>query len=71
MKISAFKNILDDMQKIYPFKDNETEFELTHNPLACRDNGVTIQTFDEETGIYINLTKYEPVNRGGADGRVN
>ena len=63
MKISTIKNILDDMQKIYPFKDDSTEFELTRNPVACRDNGVTIQTFDEETGIYINLTKYEPVDR--------
>lgn len=61
MKISTIKNILDDMQKIYPFKDDSTELNFTRSPVACRDNGVEIQTIDEETGIFINLVKYESV----------
>lgn len=58
MKLSTVKSILEDMKQIYPYKDEETDFSQARDMCAMIENGVTLRTRDEKTGVYIEMTKY-------------
>ena len=56
MKLSEMYECLDRLQKIYEYKDAETDVQLEHDIRSGRQNRVTIQTYDEETSVDIRLS---------------
>ena len=57
--VKQFKDALEEMRKIYPFKDEKTRID-THSRYSDNANSLTIATTDEETGIVIEMTKNIP-----------
>lgn len=55
--VKQFKDTLEEMRKIYPFKDDETRLS-THNIISRENNYLQIQTVDDETGISVCLAKH-------------
>lgn len=54
--VKQFLEALDEMRKIYPFKDEETHI-CTRDIRNLSHNTLSIRTADEKTGIYIEMTK--------------
>lgn len=54
--VKQFKDALEEMKKIYPFKDEETIL-CTRNFASLQHNHLAIRTKDKETGIYIEMSK--------------
>lgn len=65
--VDALYRTLEEMRGIYPFKDEETAFELEINPYLSTSSMVTIQTRDEGTDIHIQLTKDASKKAGGVE----
>jgi hypothetical protein len=58
MTVWEFKDILEDMKKVYAYKDEETLFGLTYDPREEKGTSrVEICTKDQDTGIYITMRK--------------
>ena len=54
--VKQFYDGLNEMRKIYPFKDDETIMG-TENPMSMHQDRLEIHTVDTETGIYITMAK--------------
>lgn len=51
-----FKDTLEEMRGIYPFKDEKTRI-CTVDLVAGNNNRLTVVTTDEKTGIQIEMSK--------------
>ena len=56
MTIQEMNNALDEIRKIYNFDDKKTFISL-RDAISMSETKVTIATEDEETGVYIELSK--------------
>lgn len=54
--VKQFKDMLEEMKKIYPFEDEKTQLS-THNVLSMQNDALEIKTVDEKTGITIIMSK--------------
>lgn len=54
--VKQFKDTLDVMRKIYPFKDDETRMG-TENPMNMEHDMLYLDTVDEETGVRITMSR--------------
>lgn len=54
--VKQFKDILEEMKNIYPFKDENT-YMSTLDLQRCEHARLTIETIDEKTGIQIEMSK--------------
>lgn len=54
--VKQFKDILEEMKTIYPYKDEDTILS-THNIMTMHHDSLEISTTDEETGIKIVMAK--------------
>lgn len=54
--VKQFKDLLEDMKKVYPYKDEKT-FLSTYDEDRLVPYAVTIITEDEETGVEIRMHK--------------
>lgn len=61
--VKQFYEGLNEMRRIYPFKDEET-YMGTENPMSMSENRLTIRTEDKETGILIIMEKIVGGNVG-------
>lgn len=52
--VKEFKNALEVMRSVYPFKDEETRIVSDMNPCAQAHNSLEITTVDK-TGVRVNL----------------
>lgn len=57
--VKQFKDILEEMRNVYPFKDEKT-FLSTHGILSQGNNALEIHTEDEKTGVTIVMSKRLP-----------
>ena len=57
MTIKEFNDALNDMHKVYPFKNDKTRICDIYNPRNNCFNNVEIRTQDEETGVWVHLSK--------------
>lgn len=55
MTIAQVKEGLGRIKKIYPYKEDKTEIRLDRNSISNIQNQITIETSDEETGVFIHL----------------
>lgn len=54
--IKQFKDAIEEMRKIYPFKDELTHLS-TYNIMSKEHNMLELRTVDKETGITVCLSK--------------
>lgn len=54
--VKQFKDMIEEMRTIYPFKDEETRLS-THNILTMNHTTLEVSTIDKETGIKIVMAK--------------
>lgn len=54
--VKQFKDILEEMKTIYPYKDEDTILS-TNNRKTMHHDALEISTTDEETGIKIVMAK--------------
>ena len=54
--VKQFYDGLDEMRKIYPFKDEETLIGTVPNQMSMIEE-LAIQTVDKDTGIRITMEK--------------
>ena len=58
MTVEEFKDILNEMRQVYPYKDEETLFGTTHDPREAQiTSRVELYTKDQATGVYITMRK--------------
>jgi len=57
--VKQFKEALEDMKKIYSFDDEKTRID-TSSPLSHNANKLTVATIDEETQVFITMSKNIP-----------
>lgn len=57
MTIAQFKDIVEDMRKVYPFTDDNAKIIDTHDVYTASNTLLEINTYDEETGVNIHLSK--------------
>ena len=62
MTLKEFNDVLNDMHKVYPFENDKTRICDVYNPRNASFNQVEIRTQDEETGVWITMSK--EVERG-------
>lgn len=62
--VKEFKDILDEMKKIYSYEDEKTWLS-THNILTREPDSLEIATVDEATGISIVMAKRCEVRKEG------
>lgn len=54
--VKQFKDTLEAMRKVYPFKDDTTRMQT--RDITCLDhNHLSIITQDEETGVWVELSR--------------
>ena len=54
--VKQFKDAIEEMRKIYPFKDEYTHLS-THDMASRENNRLELCTVDEETNITICMSK--------------
>lgn len=54
--VKQFLNTLEEMRTIYPFKDDKTRIQ-TRDIQSLDHNHLSIVTQDDETGIWIEMSK--------------
>lgn len=54
--IKQFKDAIEEMRKIYPFKDEYTQLS-TYNIMSKEHNMLELRTVDKETGITVCMSK--------------
>ena len=57
--VKQFKDALEEMRKIYPFDDGKTRIVL-REPLTNNANKLTVLTVDEESQVFITMSKNIP-----------
>lgn len=57
MTITQFKDIVEDMRKVYPFTDNNAKIIDTHDEYTAANTMLEILAYDEDTGVNIHLSK--------------
>lgn len=57
MTLTEFNDVLNEMHKVYPFDNDKTRICDVYNPRCDCFNTVEIRTQDEETGVYIIMSK--------------
>lgn len=57
--VKQFMDALEEMRKVYAFKDEATRLCTSNMRTMCHDM-VTIRTVDEKTGVYIEMSKDIP-----------
>lgn len=64
LTVGAVYKTLEEMRGIYPYRDEETSFNVEHDICKCINSVISIRTIDKETGIIVNLSK--DATEGGA-----
>ena len=54
--IKQFKDAIEEMRKIYPYKDEYTQLR-TYNIVSEEHNRLELCTVDQETGITVCMSK--------------
>ena len=58
MTVEEFKDILDEMRQVYPYRDEETLFGTSYDPREAQSTSrVELYTKDQATGVYITMRK--------------
>lgn len=57
--VKQFKDALEEMRKVYNFKDEKTRIDL-REPITNNANKLTVLTVDEETQVFITMSKGIP-----------
>lgn len=57
MTIQQFNDIIADMKKVYPFKDDEARLGSMLEMKSLEINHVEVHTEDKATGVYIVMQK--------------
>jgi hypothetical protein len=63
--IKDFKDMLERMRSVYPFRDEETKIVTTYDPCSREHEVLQIKTRDQKTGVYILMSSVEPHNSTG------
>lgn len=65
--VKQFKDTLEEMRSIYPFKDDKTYIQ-TRDIVSLGHDQLSLATTDEKTGILIEMSK--KVTRGNEGGNM-
>lgn len=69
MTIAQFKGIVEDMRKVYPFKDEDAQIVDTRDEMEDAHMVLDLYTFDKENGVGIRMHKsIEGASRWGTLG---
>lgn len=57
MTLSQFNGLVEDMRKVYPFKDEQAKIIDTHDLMTDCNCMLELFAHDEDTGVDVRLSK--------------